>query len=234
LKKIASRAEAAGVSVDVVVRPGEVDLTIESLITKRGMDFLVMGTHGRRGLEKLVLGSTTERLLRKLHIPVLTIGNVRSRFEPSAIRHLLMTTDLLEGTPDAATYAFGIGRQCGAKVTLLHVLNDLEADFSGRYRDRLMRSIGRELVDLIPNGLRHSGAAEVRVERGRPAQRILSFLKKEKVDLIVMNIHGKTLLDRIAIGSTAEKVVRTAGVPVLVIPPVTAAGRKRRTSRRAA
>ena len=41
-----------------------------------------------------------------------------------------------------------------------------------------------------------------------------------------MNIHGKGMLDRALLGSTAERVVRGAGIPVLMIPPLTAARRR--------
>jgi hypothetical protein len=43
-----------------------------------------------------------------------------------------------------------------------------------------------------------------------------------------MNIHGKGMLDRALLGSTAERVVRSAKCPVLLIPPMKKAGRKTR------
>jgi len=46
------------------------------------------------------------------------------------------------------------------------------------------------------------------------------MLKTDMVDLVVMNIHGKSMLDRAMIGSTAERVVRAANCPVMLIPPV--------------
>src|SRR5437867_4149800 len=116
MSRFAKRAEAAKVPVDVVVRAGEVDLEIESLIGKRNVDFVVMSTHGRRGLEKFFMGSTTERLLRKLHVPLLTIGKLKSKAVLPDIRHILMTTDFSEGTPGAVAYAFSIARQSHAKV----------------------------------------------------------------------------------------------------------------------
>jgi nucleotide-binding universal stress UspA family protein len=58
----------------------------------------------------------------------------------------------------------------------------------------------------------------VRVVIGQPIRRILPIVKNEKIDLIVVNIHGKTVMDRITIGSTAEKIIRAAKVPVLAVP----------------
>jgi len=51
---------------------------------------------------------------------------------------------------------------------------------------------------------------------------------------LVMNVHGKSMLDRALLGSTAERVVRGAGIPVLVIPPVIGKKRKGRPSKKAA
>jgi len=67
-----------------------------------------------------------------------------------------------------------------------------------------------------------------------PLTAILKNVKRENVDLIVMNIHGKGMLDRALLGSTAERVVRGAGVPVLLIPPLAAGKRKRRLARKVA
>jgi nucleotide-binding universal stress UspA family protein len=226
LKAIAERAEAVRVPVQVLVRSGEVDDEIRVLAVKQKVDLVVMGTHGRRGFERFLLGSKTERLLRTLHVPLLTIGG-NARVTPAAVKNILVTTDFSDGTAEAVDYAMSIRRKREAKVTLLHVLDDVQADISGRYREQLVRSIRQELESLVPAGDSKSGSVSVRVEIGRPIPRLLLLLKKEKFDLIVMNIHGKTLLDRITIGSTAEKIVRAATVPVLVIPPQAAAARKR-------
>jgi nucleotide-binding universal stress UspA family protein len=144
-----------------------------------------------------------------------------------------VTTDFSEGTSDAIAYAFSIAGEYGSKVTLLHVLNDVEADVSGRYRDQFIRTIRHELEDLLPDKARDSRDVMTRVETGLPIRRILPILSKEKIDLIVMNIHRKTLLDRLSIGSTAEKLVRGAVCPVLVIPPMAAAKQKQRRSKKA-
>jgi len=53
----------------------------------------------------------------------------------------------------------------------------------------------------------------------KPAQSILKFSKKEKIDLVVMTTHGKSELKRALVGSVADEVIRTSGKPVLVIKP---------------
>jgi nucleotide-binding universal stress UspA family protein len=57
---------------------------------------------------------------------------------------------------------------------------------------------------------------------GTPYQRILAVAHEEHADIIVMNIHGKGMLERALMGTTAERVLRAAECPVLAIPPVKA------------
>ena len=59
--------------------------------------------------------------------------------------------------------------------------------------------------------------AEFRVDFGTPAEVIAHFAEKEGVDLIMLPSHGRTGLARLMIGSVAERVVRLAHCPVLVL-----------------
>lgn len=63
--------------------------------------------------------------------------------------------------------------------------------------------------------------ASYQVAIGNPAQSIIEFSKKEKINLIVMTTHGKSGLKRAVIGSIADVVIRESGKPVLVIRPQT-------------
>jgi nucleotide-binding universal stress UspA family protein len=60
---------------------------------------------------------------------------------------------------------------------------------------------------------------ETRVELGSPAEKIMAFAQKEKVDMIIMGAHGRAGLERVIFGSVANKVVKSASCPVLTIHP---------------
>jgi nucleotide-binding universal stress UspA family protein len=110
---------------------------------------------------------------------------------------------------------------------LLHVVHDATADVSGKYRDSLIKGVDKQLQDLIPAEARNWCDVVTCVQTGVPYRMILRTLEDEKVDLLVMNIHGKGMLDRALLGSTAERVVRAASCPVMLIPPM-----KRKLKRR--
>jgi nucleotide-binding universal stress UspA family protein len=52
---------------------GEPAVEIVSFARNRGVDLLVLGTHGRTGLEHALMGSIAERVVRRAHCPVLTV-----------------------------------------------------------------------------------------------------------------------------------------------------------------
>jgi len=66
------------------------------------------------------------------------------------------------------------------------------------------------------------------VSRGRAFDVIVRVAKKKQVDLIVLTTHGRTGINRVLLGSTAERVVRHADCPVFVVRPPRANQRKRR------
>jgi nucleotide-binding universal stress UspA family protein len=86
-------------------------------------------------------------------------------------------------------------------------------------REKVIEGVRKKLERLVPESAKAWCETRTTVATGTPYQVILKTAKKEKVGLIVMNIHGKGMLDRILVGSTAERVVRGAECPVLLIPP---------------
>jgi nucleotide-binding universal stress UspA family protein len=220
LKRLAARVRNAGVPADGEVRVGDVFDEIRASIDKLKPELVVMGTHGRRGSERWFMGSTTEKLLRRSPVPVLTIRRTSDNRVVPPFRHILITTDFSAGTSDALAYAFSLARENESKVTLLHVVHLVAADVSRTYRDGVTELYRKDLDALVPPEARKWCDVATKVESGIPYRVILRTLETEGADLLVMNIHGKGMLDRALLGSTADRVVRGASCPVLMIPPM--------------
>jgi len=80
-----------------------------------------------------------------------------------------------------------------------------------------------EYLGGLVDSLRRAGfqaQAEVVTAGGPVADAIIAFAHKEQADLIAMSTHGRTGPSRWFLGSVADRVVRGAGVPVLMIRPV--------------
>ncbi|MBI4481813.1 MAG: universal stress protein [Acidobacteria bacterium] len=220
LDKMAKPAKAAGVPVVTAVRTGDIDAELKRGVELYKADLVVMGTHGRRGFERWFLGSVTERLLRHLPVPILTLAATKeTESVPPAIKHILVTTDFSEGSADAMSYALSLAQESQARVTLLHVLDDPAGEIPDRYRAVLLRGIREQLQEMVPDEVRNWCEVTTEVEVGVPYRRILTLAAERSVDLLVMNIHGKGMLDRALLGVTAERVIRAAPCPVLAIPP---------------
>jgi nucleotide-binding universal stress UspA family protein len=220
LEKLQTALRETGVEVQADVWTGDAYDEIKRAIEVENPDLIVMGTHGRRGVERWFMGSTTEKLLRHTPVPLVTISAAGEKsFNRAQFDRILVTTDFSEGTADALNYAFSVAQENQSKVTFLHVLHEA-ADPAAKYRDSVVNEVRKQLDDLVPPEARNWCDIVSRVETGVPYRFIQRILQDEKIDLVVMNIHGKGMLDRALLGSTAERVVRVAPCPVMMIPPM--------------
>jgi nucleotide-binding universal stress UspA family protein len=232
LAKLGKKAEKAHVPFRSEVVIGSIDVEIHKALKKTKSDFVVMGTHGRRGLERWILGSEADRMLRSCPVPLLTMSVVKgTRTAPPAIRSILVTTDFSEGTAEALKYAFSFAQECQARLTLLHVVDQVTVESSVKSSLPTIDAVRRQLEKLVPDDVRPWCEVKTRVDVGVPYSTVLAVQKAEKADLLIMNVHGKGLIDRALLGSTAERVVRAAVCPVLLIPPVVRKGKRKPSSR---
>src|SRR6185295_7241871 len=101
-------------------------------------------------------------------------------------------------------------------------VNDDASDMRTTARKPLLRNIRTELESLVPVEAREWCEVRTRIESGTPWRAILKTIQSEKPGMLVMNVHGKGMLDRALVGSTAERVLRGSCCPVLLIPPMKA------------
>jgi nucleotide-binding universal stress UspA family protein len=78
------RVEDPAIAVEHVLLDGDAATEIAGLAGERGVDLIVMGTHGRTGLGRLLLGSVAEGVLRKAPCPVLTLKTPMREAVPAA------------------------------------------------------------------------------------------------------------------------------------------------------
>jgi nucleotide-binding universal stress UspA family protein len=226
MKKLVARIKTRRIEAEFLIKAGAVHDVIRRAISTIKPDLIAMGTHSRTGIDRWFLGSETEWLMRHSPVPVLTIS-AKERLRRPAFRRILVTTDFSDGTANALDYAFSIAQENNSRITFLHVVNDIAMDVSRKYRDSILNGVETKLANLVPREAWDWCEIRTRVEVGHPYQMITRTLDAEKPDLLVMNIHGKGMLDRALLGSTAERVVRSAKCPVMLIPPIKKTTRKR-------
>ncbi|WP_049922609.1 universal stress protein [Halopiger djelfimassiliensis] len=185
------------------------------------VDLVVMGTHGRDSLEKYVLGSVTEHVVNACESPVLAVRTDEDARQPYPYADVLVPTDGSDSARKALEFAAEIATRYGATLHLLSIVDEPTlgaAVGSSPVRDQLEDN-ARERVASEAALVREAGGDDVEtmVKTGAVPETVRSFAADVDADLIVMGTHGRTGLDERFLGSTTERVLRTAPVPVLTI-----------------
>ncbi|MGA7160104.1 MAG: universal stress protein [Bacteroidota bacterium] len=149
----------------------------------------------------------------------------RLQLSPIALRKILVPIDFSDYSKKALHYAIPFAQQFKASIYLLYVVEPTiyPADFSfgqigmPNVENELRAKGEQELQELITNEVRGAVPAEAFVKVGLPFVEVVSFAKDEKVELIIVATHGHTGVEHVLFGSTAEKIVRKAPCPVLVV-----------------
>ena len=140
------------------------------------------------------------------------------------LKKILVPIDFSPPSKNAFKYAVRFAEEFGGELTLLYVLEPqsmaglMAIPEAAAFIENDIVAAGKNLRSLIAS-VRNSRIERPRwkVRGGLPAHEILEAAKEMDVDLIVIATHGYTGWKHFCIGSTAERVVRAAPCPVLVV-----------------
>lgn len=142
-------------------------------------------------------------------------------------KKILFCTDFSENSHWAFTYALNLAKKYKSKLFILHVSpvpnhpEQLSIYLPPEKVQELMiaekKELEKELNTHYVRKLKEFKNYKILFEKGWPFIEIIQIAKKESVNLIVMGTHGRTGLDHILFGSTAENVVQKSPCPVLTI-----------------
>lgn len=196
--------------------------TIVSYAEEREADLVVMGTHGRRGLQRLLIGSVTEEVLRTAPCPVLTVRNRGDGAPAWAVRNILVPIDFSEASLGALRHAKELALTHGAQITLLHAVE--EVVYPSAYGIEPTTLPGPQVISRVEENMAELARTEIGYEHvmvqasvGYAPSTILDYQREHDVDLIAIATHGRTGLERMLLGSVAERVVRRASAPVFAV-----------------
>ncbi len=245
LKSVTARLrERLGRSVSsAVLRRMPLARTLTTYIRELGADLVVMTTHGRGGIRRAWLGSITDQLIRMSEVPILVVRSSETAPAESSVglSEILVP---LDGSPLAEAVlepAAALARLWDAEISLLQVVlpvplaSDPPLPFPTGYSDqmtRIQRESARDYVRDVAERLRESGvkASGVEVLGAGVAGTLLDLARPGRTSLVAVATHGRGGLHRLVVGSVADKLVRAAEVPVLVVRPTgRRAGRTSRT-----
>ena len=144
-----------------------------------------------------------------------------------ALKRVLVATDFSEAADTALRYGRALARNFGAELVLLHMAEDITARlFAGEGYGAMLpevqanvEAVARKQLDerLVDNDPKPLPAAGEVITSSAPAATIVTYAKDHRIDLIVLGTHGRGGFAHMLMGSVAERVVRTAGCPVMVV-----------------
>jgi nucleotide-binding universal stress UspA family protein len=141
------------------------------------------------------------------------------------LKVILVPTDFSESARHALTYGMSFAREYGARLVLLHVVENLTVGYASDLFPVPMAEVFQEISGYARAELAKLGAearekdieVEEQVVQGKPSAEIIRFAAERSVDMIVLGTHGKGMLDQALFGSTTERVVRRAPCQVLSV-----------------
>jgi nucleotide-binding universal stress UspA family protein len=147
-------------------------------------------------------------------------------FKPTTILH---ATDYSDNSAYAFKVALSLAEQHGATLYVAHVVESLGPELvtvgeaaTVRQPEGHVRHLWQEILQ-VKAPLGSPVAVKHVLAEGEPAAEVAEIAKKYGCDLIVISTHGRTGLERLLMGSIAEKIVRLAPCAILTVkrPPTT-------------
>jgi len=223
LTELAGPIDGAGVDVEGHALTGEPAEAIVRFADDRDADLLVLGRRGLGGVRDRLLGSVVHAVLRSAERPVLCVPEGEGTFEVS---DLLAPTDGSAAAERAAPIAATLAHEHDATVHTCYVL-DL-ARVAGPFNAggvtpqtiEVYEERGRSYLDRMAEQLHdHHPGLDVRsaVVRNAAHAGLTEYAEDHEIDLIVLSSRGSTSGLGQVLGSVADRVLRTADVPILVV-----------------
>ncbi|MCK5323031.1 MAG: universal stress protein, partial [Desulfobulbaceae bacterium] len=212
------------------VLKGHVTVEILNCAEREESDLIIMGTHGYSRFEKMLIGSVAEEVVRLGPCPVLTVNPNKEGDKMKDIKKILVPVDFSDNSVKLLESAIDFAGKSEAELLVVFVVEDMFT-FSGlsiphiaidvdQFEREMVEGSKKRLEGYLEDNMEGIDVSySAKVLKGNVAEELCGCAENEKVDMIMMGTHGYRGLEKVLIGSVAEKVVRTAPCPVLTINP---------------
>ncbi|MFN2116288.1 MAG: universal stress protein [Candidatus Promineifilaceae bacterium] len=210
LSQKADQLRSAGTEADYEFRDGEVAKEICDIAQNE--DIVVMSTNSRTGLQRLLIGSVTLEVIQNASTPLILLrptDNWRSR--GTNFKRLLVALDGSEFSERILPYVTTLAKAFGSEILLLSVPAGSTSD---SYRTTIETYLQNLAVELGSHDLK----VRTLVAGNVAAQTIVVTAETEMADLIMLATHGRSGMDRLMLGSVAERVVKNMPCPIFLLP----------------
>jgi nucleotide-binding universal stress UspA family protein len=198
------------------------DRAIADAARQSGVDLIVMSTHGRGGLTRLLFGSVAESLVRQSPVPVFLVRGDLT-WVPGGIARILVPLDGSRTSEGVIPAVEALAGPFDVAVDLLQVVEPIptpgmvEVPVAAREQVDVQRTEAARYLETLAARLEAKGLRVRSEVRDGPAVETIALVAQETgAGLIAMATHGRSGLERLLVGSVAERVMRAAPAPVLL------------------
>ena len=216
-EKIKAISNEKGIPFEkIIVMEGTASKIIIDSIEKEGVDLIVIGRRGMSAVEKLFIGSVANQILRTSPVPILL---TKKKTGTPQFKKIIVPTDFSEREEIERDLAWDLAKGFGSELTLLHVLELHDFEFSPRVLEELMESLLERLKRRKTREMADLQVTEDVYRAVNASVGIAEYAETHNFDLIVISTCVQSKLERFFLGSTTEKVISYTQIPIFAIPP---------------
>lgn len=142
-------------------------------------------------------------------------------------KRILFPVDLSETSPQLVSCVTVMAEKFGAQIHLLFVARVFEYFTSiyvphptvDRFERDVVEGATQRLAEFHQEFFKDYPDTRAQVVSGDICDQILNYAQAENIDLIIMGTHGRKGIDKIVFGSVAERISKSASIPVLLVKP---------------
>ena len=140
-------------------------------------------------------------------------------------QEIIVAVDFQKHTQKLVDFAIDLANRLNGKLTIIHVLNivipytDYSPESSKNFDEKLLAHVENKMEILVEQCQISFPACKGVVVRGEVIESIVDFTKEARADLLIMGTHGGKGIEKILLGSVAERVLKRASCPVLMFNP---------------
>jgi len=223
MRELLMDLNAGDLEVNLITKIGEPFVEIIHAVQGQGYDLVLAGTRGLANWEQFLVGGTAKRLIRKCPASV-WIVKAEHDGPPKVV---LAATDFSEVSRKAVLEGIYVAERTGAEFNLLHVIDsgDVPPDVISRipHGSSLEQEIQEEAQRRLDEFVKSLETTRIRVQPhlilGTPWKEIQRLVQQLSVDLIVLGTVGRTGIEGLLLGNTADKVLDHCDCSVLAVKP---------------
>ena len=203
LTKLVEDPKFEGIRVKQELRIGSPYHGMNTIITERKVDLVVMGTAGHSELEQMIIGSNTEKIVRRSHCPVLTM---HAKPASRDFKNIVYATSMDKDEEVFSRIVRATQKLYDATIHLVRI--NTPGNFQ---RDVVVKKYMQDFAKKLQlKNFTLNVFNDVSEEEG-----IIYFADSIDADLVAMATHGRTGFAHVLAGSIAEDVVSHSKRPVL-------------------